>query len=77
MDGGMGEVMVKRVLMIAFHFPPLHGSSGIQRTLKFAKYLPQHDWEPLVLTAHSPATHRGILQCSAAIPAGSRSRTAG
>jgi hypothetical protein len=59
----MGEVMVKRVLMIAFHFPPLHGSSGIQRTLKFAKYLPQHDWEPLVLTAHPRAyTHTGADQ---------------
>jgi hypothetical protein len=63
MDGGMGEVMVKRVLMIAFHFPPLHGSSGIQRTLKFAKYLPQHDWEPLVLTAHPRAyMHTGADQ---------------
>lgn len=42
--------MVKRVLMIAYHFPPLRGSSGIQRTLKFAQYLPRHGWEPLVLT---------------------------
>ena len=55
MDRGMGEIMLKRVLMIAFHFPPLHGSSGIQRTLKFAKYLPEHGWEPLVLTAHPRA----------------------
>ncbi|UGQ46226.1 glycosyltransferase [Massilia endophytica] len=47
--------MVKRVLMVAFHFPPLHGSSGIQRTLKFAKYLPQHGWQPLVLSAHPRA----------------------
>ncbi len=44
--------MVKRVLMIAFHFPPMHGSSSIQRTLKFAQYLPQFGWEPIVLTAH-------------------------
>lgn len=59
----MGEVMLKRVLMIAFHFPPLHGSSGIQRTLKFAKYLPEHGWEPLVLTAHPRAyAHTGSDQ---------------
>lgn len=47
--------MVKRVLMIAFHFPPLRGSSGIQRTLKFAQYLPACGWQPLVLSAHPRA----------------------
>ncbi|ABI60328.1 conserved hypothetical protein [Nitrosomonas eutropha C91] len=36
--------------MIAYHFPPLHGSSGMQRTLRFARYLPDHGWEPIVLT---------------------------
>lgn len=50
--------MVKRVLMIAFHFPPLHGSSGIQRTLKFSQYLPALGWQPLVLTAHPRAYER-------------------
>ncbi|HRQ06399.1 MAG TPA: glycosyltransferase, partial [Nitrosomonas halophila] len=47
--------MVKRVLMVAYHFPPLGGSSGIQRTLRFSQYLPDHDWEPIVLTAHPRA----------------------
>ncbi|ARO86535.1 glycosyltransferase [Nitrosospira lacus] len=47
--------MVKRVLMIAFHFPPMRGSSGILRTLKFSRYLPEFDWEPIVLTAHPRA----------------------
>ena len=47
--------MVKRVLMIAFHYPPLRGSSGIQRTLKFSKYLPEFGWDPVVLTAHQRA----------------------
>jgi hypothetical protein len=51
----MAEVMVKRVLMIAFHFPPFRGSSGIQRTLKFSKYLPEFAWEPIVLTPHARA----------------------
>lgn len=41
--------------MIAFHYPPLRGSSGIQRTLKFSKYLPEFGWEPIVLTAHQRA----------------------
>lgn len=47
--------MVKRVLMIAFHFPPLRGSSGIQRTLKFAQYLLQFGWTPVVVSAHPRA----------------------
>lgn len=41
--------------MVAFHFPPQRGSSGIQRTLKFAQYLPALGWEPLVLSAHPRA----------------------
>ena len=41
--------------MIAFHYPPLRGSSGIQRTLKFSKYLPEFGWDPIVLTAHQRA----------------------
>lgn len=40
----------KRILMIAYHFPPLAGSSGIQRTLRFVQHLPTYGWEPLVLT---------------------------
>jgi glycosyltransferase involved in cell wall biosynthesis len=47
--------MVKTVLMVAFHYPPQRGSSGIQRTVKFAQYLPRSGWEPLVLTAHPRA----------------------
>lgn len=41
--------MVNRVLVIAYYFPPM-GMSGVQRTLKFVKYLPHHGWEPTVLT---------------------------
>jgi glycosyltransferase involved in cell wall biosynthesis len=41
----------KRVLMVAFHFPPLRGSSGFLRTLKFVRYLPRSGWSPVVLTA--------------------------
>ncbi len=38
-----------RVLVIAYYFPPM-GLSGVQRTLKFVKYLPQFGWQPTVLT---------------------------
>ncbi|ENO90591.1 glycosyltransferase [Thauera linaloolentis] len=49
---------MKRLLMIAFHFPPLAGSSGIQRTLRFARYLPDNGWEPIILSAHPRAYER-------------------
>lgn len=38
------------VLMIAYFFPPL-GGVGCQRVVKFARYLPQFGWRPIVLTA--------------------------
>jgi len=47
--------MVKRVLMIAYHFPPVKVSSGIQRTLRFAQYLPDSGWTPIVLTPNPRA----------------------
>lgn len=40
----------KRLLIIAYHFPPVRVSSGIQRTLKFCTYLRENGWEPIVLT---------------------------
>lgn len=46
---------MKKILMIAFHYPPYRGSSGIQRTLKFSRYLPDHGWKPLVLSADPKA----------------------
>jgi glycosyltransferase involved in cell wall biosynthesis len=49
---------MRRVLMVAFHFPPLAGSSGIQRTLRFAQWLPRYGWEPLVLSADPRAYER-------------------
>jgi len=49
--------MNKRVLLIAFHFPPEAISSGIQRTLSFFKHLGKHGWEPMVLSAH-PRVYR-------------------
>jgi hypothetical protein len=45
----------RRVLMIAFHFPPYAMSSGVQRTLRFVQHLPAHGWQPIVLSAHPRA----------------------
>lgn len=41
--------MKKNILYIAYFFPPL-GGSGVQRTLKFVKYLPMYDKLPIVVT---------------------------
>ncbi len=45
----------RRVLMVAYHYPPCFGSSGIQRTLKFTRHLPANGWQPIVLSAHPRA----------------------
>lgn len=41
--------------MIAYHFPPQKGSSGIQRTLRFCRYLPDVGWKPVILTVTANA----------------------
>jgi glycosyltransferase involved in cell wall biosynthesis len=38
-----------KVLVIAYYYPPL-GLSGVQRTLKFTKYMKRFGWEPTVIT---------------------------
>lgn len=40
---------MKRVLLISYYFPP-SGGSGVQRILKFARYLPHCGWLPTILT---------------------------
>ncbi len=44
---------MKRVLIITYYWPPSAGS-GVQRWLKFAKYLPDFGWEPVVFTPENP-----------------------
>ncbi|MGB1635915.1 MAG: glycosyl transferase family 1, partial [Flavobacteriales bacterium] len=43
----------KRVLIVSFYWPP-SGGGGVQRWLKFAKLLPEHGWEPVVVTPSNP-----------------------
>ncbi|MCU0493284.1 MAG: glycosyltransferase family 4 protein [Chloroflexaceae bacterium] len=40
---------MRNVLMIAYFYPPI-ANAGVQRTLKFAKYLPGYGYAPLLLT---------------------------
>lgn len=53
---------MKKVLMIAYHFPPI-GGSGMQRTVKFVKYLPGFGWEPVVLSVKK-GTHYELIDSS-------------
>ncbi len=43
----------KRVLIITYYWPP-SGGSGVQRWLKFAKYLRKFGWEPIIYTPSNP-----------------------
>lgn len=45
--------MKPSILMVPFHYPPMGGSSGVQRSLFFSSALEDYDWQVLVLTAHS------------------------
>lgn len=52
-----------RVLMVAYYFPPA-GGAGVQRPLKFARYLPDFGWQPVILTprgADYPARDETLL----------------
>lgn len=53
--GAVPGAPARGVLMVAFHYPPWFGSSGYLRTLKFSRYLPDHGWHPIVLSAHPRA----------------------
>lgn len=46
--------MTCRVLVLTYYFPPA-GGPGVQRALKFVKYLPQSGWTPVVLTVREGA----------------------
>jgi glycosyltransferase involved in cell wall biosynthesis len=49
MKNSSGHARRRKVLLIAYHFPPSAAVGGI-RAANFAKYLPESGWEPVVLT---------------------------
>ena len=44
---------MKKVLIISYYWPPNTGS-GVQRWLKFSKYLLNYDWKPIIVTPENP-----------------------
>lgn len=54
---------MKKVLIITYYWPPA-GGPGVQRVLKFVKYLPKFGWEPIILTVENgeyPAIDESLL----------------
>ncbi|MEX2116105.1 MAG: glycosyltransferase [Bacteroidota bacterium] len=55
---------MKKVLIVSYYFPP-SGGPGVQRVLKFVKYLPVFGWQPVVLTVENgdfPARDESLLK---------------
>src|SRR5690242_7697461 len=48
---------MRRVLMISYYFPPL-GGIGSVRALKFAKYLPEFGWDPVIIAPRHGTYYR-------------------
>ncbi|WP_370897037.1 glycosyltransferase family 4 protein [Chryseobacterium gossypii] len=44
----------RKILIITYYWPPA-GGPGVQRWLKFAKYLPDFGWEPVIYTPENPS----------------------
>lgn len=45
---------LRRVMLVSYHFPPV-GGAGVQRPMKFVKYLREFGWDPTVLVAENPS----------------------
>ena len=59
---------MKRVLVISYYWPP-SGGSGVQRWVKFAKYLPAEGWQPVVCVPENPSYDLLDETLAAEIPA--------
>lgn len=47
-------MQLKKILIITYYWPPA-GGPGVQRWLKFAKYLPEFGFEPIIYTPSNPS----------------------
>lgn len=45
---------MKKVLIVSYNFPPV-GGAGVQRPVKFVKYLRDFCWEPVVMSVKNPS----------------------
>lgn len=61
--------MTRRVLIVAYYWPPA-GGGGVQRWLKFARYLPEFGWHPVLFVpegADYPDTDESLVAETAGI----------
>lgn len=47
---------MRNLLFLSYYFPPM-GMGGVQRSVKFVKYLPEFGWNPIVLTVKDVRYH--------------------
>jgi len=59
---------MKRVLIISYYWPPT-GGSGVQRWVKFARYLPLEGWQPVIYTPENPEQLAVDASLAAEVPA--------
>ena len=44
---------LKPILIVTYYWPP-SGGAGVQRWLKFSKFLPEFGWRPIIFTPENP-----------------------
>ena len=59
----------RKVLIITYYWPP-SGGAGVQRWLKFSKYLRDFGWEPVIYTPQNPEAPAVDHSLESDIPAG-------
>jgi glycosyltransferase involved in cell wall biosynthesis len=62
---------MKKVLIITYYWPPT-GGGGVQRWLKFAKYLRRFGWEPVIYTPENPESPQTDQSLVNEIPPGTQ-----
>jgi len=60
---------MKKVLIITYYWPP-SGGAGVQRWLKFVKYLREFGWEPIIFTPENPEIPASDTSLEKDIPIG-------
>lgn len=63
---------MRHALFVAFHFPPEASSSGVLRTAKYVRYLPDRGYRVSVVTADASAYDVTDASLEAQLPAGTR-----
>jgi glycosyltransferase involved in cell wall biosynthesis len=58
----------RKLLLIAYHFPPIQGSTGTSRTIAFSKFLQDFDWDVCVLTIQAKAYENVATENDILIP---------